>query len=37
MARCYKDYLSKKILDKIGMTLQSFEMYEYISSKTKSY
>ena len=36
--RRYKDYVSKrKILDRMGMTLQSLETYGYIGNKTKSY
>ena len=37
MARYYKDYMSKKMLDRIGMTLQSLKTYRYIGSKTKNY
>ena len=38
VARYYKNYVDGKgIEDKMGMTLQSLEMYWYISSKTKSY
>ena len=37
VARCYKDHVDKKILDRIGMTLWSLETYSYIDNKTKSY
>ena len=37
VARCYENHVSKKILDKMGMTLQSLETYGYIDSKTKNY
>ena len=37
MARCYEDHVSRKILDRMGMTLRSLEMYGYFDSKTKSY
>ena len=37
VTRCYKDHMSRKILDKMGMTLRSLETYGYIDSKTKSY
>ena len=37
-ARRYKNHIGRKgIEDKIGMTLQSLEMYGYIGNKTKSY
>ena len=37
VARYYKNHVNKKILDKMGITLQSIKMYVYIDSKTKSY
>ena len=37
VARCYKDHMSRRILDRMGMTLRSLETYGYIGSKTKSY
>ena len=37
MARCYENHVSNRILDRMGMILWSFEMYRYISNKTKSY
>ena len=37
VARCYEDHMSRKILDRISMTLWSLETYGYIDSKTKSY
>ena len=37
VARCYKDHVSRRILDRLGMTLRSFEIYRYIDNKTKSY
>ena len=37
VARCYKDYVNRKILDRMGMTLRSLEIYGYIGSKTKNY
>ena len=37
VARYYKDYMSRKILDRMNMTLRSFETYGYLGNKTKSY
>ena len=37
IARYYKDYVSKGILDRMDMILQSLETYGYIGSKTKNY
>ena len=37
VARCYKDHMSKRILDRLGITLRSLKMYGYIDSETKSY
>ena len=32
-----RDHVSRRIFSRIGMTLQSLEIYGYIGSKTKSY
>ena len=37
VARYYEDYVSKRILDRMGMTLRSLKTYRYIDNKTKSY
>ena len=37
MARYYEDYMNKRILNRISITLRSLKTYGYIDSKIKSY
>ena len=36
VARCYKNYVTRKILDRIGITLRNLKTYEYISRRLKA-